>query len=131
MAVTSYVRITSRFAAVAAEEIDRAARAIAATGRDMAQSAKDGMTPNHFLDSGLSQETTQWTQTSHEGGAVQIPTEYAAFPEYGTVRMDPRPVLTPAIDQHWPATVLKHWAESSLEPIGSIEPLLAPIAKPK
>ena len=128
---TSYVRITSRFPAVIALEKDKAARAIAATGRDITETAKALMTPNHFYDSGLSQETSQWTQTSHEGGAVQIPTEYSSYPEFGTVKMDPRPVLTPAIDQHWPATVLKHWAESSLVPIGSIEPLLAPIAKPK
>jgi hypothetical protein len=106
--------LKNNFAGAREAVLEQFARTIAATGEDIAEQTRENMTPNHFLDTGLSQDETRWEQLSRFAGQVHIPTDYALWPEVGTAHMAPRPVLTPACMQHFPARLYEHWAESSL-----------------
>lgn len=123
---TSNVTLTSNFAGARVELLERLARTLAATGEDIAEQTRMNMTPNHFLDTGLSQDETRYEQLGPLKGQVHVPTDYAAYPEFGTSRMAPRPVLTPAIMLHWPAKLHEHWAEEdlpALKPPGGMAPI--------
>lgn len=107
--ITSSVSLRSRFPHARALLEEALARALAETGRKIAERTRENMTPGHFLDSGLSQEETRWEQLTPTSGQVHIPTAYAAYAEFGTTHMAPRPVLRPAIDQTWPASLYGYW----------------------
>ena len=109
--MSSFVRLRGNWAA-AAVLIEAAANAMAATGQDIAEAAREAMVPNHFFMTGLSQDETRYEQTDVLAGQVHIPTDYAAYPEFGTDKMEPRPVLGPAIDTMWPASLGQHWDEA-------------------
>lgn len=124
--ITGAVTIKNNFALGKIAVLEHFSRAIAATGEDIAQTARELMTPGHFLDTGLSQDETRWEQLGTLNGQVHIPTAYAAYPEFGTAHMAPRPVLTPAVMYHWPSTLYRHWAESdlpALKPLGGMTPI--------
>lgn len=112
----SSVRLTNRFAASRLIVRDYLARTITATGKDIAEQTRNNMVPNHFLDTGLSQENTQWEQLGELEGQVHIATDYAADPEFGTVTMAARPVLRPAIMQVWPDQLQRNWRAAPLLP---------------
>jgi hypothetical protein len=114
--VNAGVAVSLRFRVAKLLMLEHARRAIAQTGREIADQTKANMTPGHFLDTGLSQATTQWEQLSADGGQVHIPTEYAAYPELGTSRMAARPVLMPAILQLWPDRIHANWHRAHLLP---------------
>ena len=113
---TSSVRLTNRFKAGRATIRDYLARTITATGKQIAEQTRQNMTPGHFLDTGLSQETTKWEQLEPLAGQVHIPTAYAAYPEYGTSHMAARPALTPAIEALWPEQLERNWRAAPLLP---------------
>ena len=113
---TSSVRLTNHFHQAAAAVRDYLARTITATGKDIAEKTRENMVPHHFLDTGLSQETTRWEQLGELNGQVHIPTAYAAYPEYGTSHMAPRPALTPAIEALWPEQLERNWRDAPLLP---------------
>lgn len=124
---TPSVTLTNNFTLAKAELLERLARTIAATGEDIAQQTRENMGPKgHFYDTGLSQDETRYEQLGPLKGQVHVPTDYAAYPEFGTSRMAPRPVLTPAIMLHWPAKLHEHWAEEdlpALKPPGGMAPI--------
>lgn len=128
--ITGSVKLTNHMGLGKAFVLDHLARTVAETGRDITESTRENMTPGHFLDKGLSQDETRWSQVSPLAGAVQVPTDYAAYPEFGTSRMAPRPALTPAIAQHWPATLHRNWDDPALPPVGPITGLAPPVSKP-
>lgn len=107
--------------------LEHLARTVAATGEDIAEQTRENMHPGFFLDTGLSQDETRWEQLDKLSGQIHIPTAYAAYPELGTARMAPRPVLIPAIMMHFPSKLHEHWAEGDLpelKPFGSVEPMI-------
>lgn len=129
--INAGMKMSLRFAAAKLIMVDRARRAVAQTGKDIAEQTKANMSPGHFLDTGLSQETTQWEQLTEDGGQVHIPTDYAAYAELGTVHMAARPVLTPAIMQLWPDAIHKNWRKADTLPaIDPPGPAMDPISKP-
>lgn len=129
--ISGSARLTNRFGLAIALATEQLARTVAQTGRDIAQSTRENMHPEHyFYDTGLSQDETRWSQISPLSGAVQVPTEYAAYPEFGTSRMAARPALTPAIMQHWPSTLHKNWLDPAIPEVGPITGLLPPVSKP-
>jgi hypothetical protein len=128
--ITGSVKLTNRMGLGKAFVLDHLARTVAETGRDIAQTTRENMTPGHFLDTGLSQDQTRWSQVSPLAGAVQVPTEYAAYPEFGTSRMAARPVLVPAILQHWPSTLHKNWNDPLLPEVGPITGPVPPVGRP-
>lgn len=107
--VPSSVVLKSRFPHATALLHDALTRALAQTGRTIAERTREEMTPGHFLDTGLSQQETVWEQLTPTSGQVHIPTDYAAYAEFGTAHTAARPVLRPAIDRTWPATMHGNW----------------------
>ena len=122
--VNANVKSSLRFQLVKLLVLEHARRAIGQTGKEIAEQTRENMTPGHFLDTGLSQETTQWEQLDADGGQVHIPTEYAAYPELGTSTMEARPVLIPAIMQLWPERIHKNWERAGL--LGPNDPPTTP-----
>lgn len=128
---TSSVRLTNRFKQSEATIREYLARTICATGKQIAEETQANMTPGHFLDSGLSQENTQWEQLTELSGQVHIATDYAAFPEFGTAGMVARPALHPAIDAVWPDRLERNWrAAPLLPPADSSGPPNPPVSRP-
>ncbi len=116
MMATSSMRLTNRFKGSTLIVREYLARTISATGKDIAEATRENMTPGHFLDTGLSQDQTRWEQLEELAGQVHIPTEYAAYPEFGTAHMAPRPALTPAVEAVWPEQLHRNWIAAPLLP---------------
>ena len=126
------VNLRSYFPVVTPRVIERAMAAVAATGQDIAEATREAMTPGYFYETGLSQDETRYEQIEPLKGVVHIPTDYAAYPELGTVHMAPRPVLQPAIDQCWPSKLEEHAAEARsgmLPPAPAPHPMIDPISQ--
>lgn len=129
----SHVNVKLKANWAAADVLIRAAAdALAATGQDIAEKAREAMTPGHFFDTGLSQDETRYEQLTDTSGQVHIPTDYSAYPEFGTVRLSPRPVLGPAVDECWPERLHTHWDEArhgTLDPHPAPGPAMDPISR--
>lgn len=110
--ITSSVTLHSRFPHATSLLHEALARALAQTGRKIAERTREGMTPGHFLDSGVSQDETRYEQLTTTSGQVHIPTDYAGDAEYGTHAMEARPVLRPAVAATWPATLHGYWGQA-------------------
>ncbi len=109
-----------------------AADALAKTGQRIAELARENMTPGHFYDTGLSQDETRYEQLTETSGQVHIPTDYAAYPEFGTIHMAPRPVLGPAIDACWPSVMIGYWSAAkrgAIDPHPTPGPPMDPISR--
>ena len=129
--MSSMVRLRGNWAA-ADILIIQAADAMAATGADIAENARENMTPGWFFDTGLSQDETRYEQLTETSGQVHIPTDYSAYPEFGTIHQEPHPVLGPAIDTMWPASIAQHWDEArlgQLDPHPTPGPAMDPISR--
>jgi hypothetical protein len=109
---SSHVTVGSKIPQVKGAMLEALARALAMTGKAIADQTKATMQPGHFLETGLSQETTLYEQRTTTSGQVHIPTSYAAYPEFGTVHMAPRPVLMPAIQAKWPTSLYGYWGQA-------------------
>lgn len=129
--IRSNVVLRSHFGLARQIMVDRARRAVAETGRQIAERTRENMTPGHFLDTGLSQDETRWEQLTEDSGQVHIPTDYASAPEFGTVHMAARPVLLPAIMELWPDALHKNWRRADALPeINPPGPAMDPISRP-
>ena len=112
--------LTNHFGVAKAALTDHLARTLSETSRDIAQSTRENMRPGWFLDTRLSQDETRALRIALLIFLVQVPTAYALFPEQGTVRQAAHPVLIPAIMQHWPSSLERHWAVAGLPDAGPI-----------
>ena len=133
----SSVRLQRRFDLARTEVLARLARVVTKTGEDIAEATRTFMVPGNFFYSGLSRDGaetgpapaaekaraaaaagdqvgTAWEQLGPLRGQVHVRTPWAAYPEFGTVHMAPRPALTPAIAQEWPAAAYRHAREEDL-----------------
>lgn len=122
------VTLKNNFGLARAQVLDHFARTIMATARDIEQATKQNMTPGHFLLSSLSQQTTTSRRTGPYSAIIQVPTQYAWFPEKGTKRMAPRPVLTPACMLCFPSRLYQHWDEAILPDAGPILGRMGPLS---
>lgn len=114
--ISGSTRLVNRFGAGRLVVRDYFARTITATGKQIADMAKENMYPGHFEDTSLSKDTTAWEQTSELGCRAHVPTIYASGPEFGTLHMAPRPALRPAVEAVWPEQLERNWRAAPLLP---------------
>lgn len=101
----------NHFPAVIAAFLDVEPEIVAKVGSDIEAHAKTSMVgggsphapsspgnPPH-VDTGNLKNSLVFEMTGKNSGEVRVMAEYGAFLEYGTVRMAPRPFLTPAVDK--------------------------------
>lgn len=75
------------------------AGALEETGEAIAAAARANMHPGYAYETGYMQSQTTYDPVTKQ---VQVNTDYAAYVELGTVKMQARPFLMPAILQMWP-----------------------------
>jgi HK97 gp10 family phage protein len=86
--------LKSRLPALAAHYRVTMAQALEAIGRSIEGEAKIRAP----IDTGALVNSIRYVSVSATSGRVQVGVEYAPFVEYGTIYMDARPYLLPAVE---------------------------------
>jgi hypothetical protein len=131
------VRFSNRIKLTGPLVLGALAHIVTKTGEDIAEATKANMYDGHFFYSGLSRDGTTsgpaseaekaraaeeagedvgtvWEQLGPLSGQVHVRTPWAGLAEFGTAHMAPRPALTPAVAQEWPAAAERHAKEEAL-----------------
>lgn len=111
------VSLVNRIPGAAYREPAKFAAVVQETGRDLTDATKANMVPGHAYLSGYMHDHTTWKKTGPLTGMVLVDAPYAGFVENGTVNMEPRPFLRPAIAQHWPRDLYKNAVNLRIEAI--------------
>lgn len=118
--ISGSVKLTSRLPLVAKLMESRLSAVVQQTGEDLAQATRDNMYPGHAYDTGNMQEHTTWQSTGKLSGMVVVDVPYAIYVEFGTVNMQARPFMTPAVAADWPKRLYVHAVRMDVEMYGEI-----------
>lgn len=105
MAINTSLTLKNNFPLIGRIMHKRLGEALTAAGEDLVVAVQANMVPGHAYDTGYMHDHTTWEQEDETHGRVHVDADYAAFVEFGTVKMVARPFMHPAIAEGWPKTM--------------------------